>query len=269
VKGKIIGLIGGSGLYELSNIKNKEETLVQTKFGPACLALGTLSNCEIAFLARHGSSHDLLPNMINYRANLLAFKQLKVEAIISTTVVGVIQPDVPLAKPIIFDDFFFPDNRLPTGETCTIFTEAGALERGHFIFDTPFSPEIKNKLIEVTDSLNISLIKEGIYACLTGPRFNSKVEIKWLQKLGITAISQTCGPEIVLAGELEIPYQLIGFGIDYANGVAATPTPVDELNKNLAESTRIFQMILEKALETNFSNIRSTGFVYRFESEKK
>jgi 5'-methylthioadenosine phosphorylase len=106
-------------------------------------------------------------------------------------------------------------------------------------------------------------IKDAVYAHVNGPRFNTKPEIRALQAHA-SFVSQTAGPEVVLAGELEIPIALLGIGVDYANGVSDLPTPIEVLRLNLINSKGVFLSILEKLID-NFKEPRFSGFIYRFD----
>ncbi|MGD9347898.1 MAG: MTAP family purine nucleoside phosphorylase [Candidatus Aminicenantes bacterium] len=254
-----LAIISGSGFYDFPWLEKPKEKTTETSFGKASVWLGRVKQKRIAFIPRHRPGHTLLPNMINFRANLLALKELDVKAIVSTTVCGVLDVSLPLAKPIVFSDLYFPDNRLPDGEICSIFSEEDAPERGHFLFDRPFSDELRQQLIDASEDP----IDDAVYAHVNGPRFNTKPEIRSLQRCA-SFISQTAGPEVILAGELEIPIALLGFGVDYANGVSDIPTPVEILRLNLVNSKGVFLSILEKLIE-NFKQPRFAGFIYRFD----
>jgi 5'-methylthioadenosine phosphorylase len=254
-----LAIISGSGFYDFPGLEEPEEKTIKTSFGRAPVWVGHVSHRQIAFIARHGLRHSHLPNMINFRANLLALKKLDVKAIISTTICGVLDVSLPLAKPVVFSDLYFPDNRLPSGEICSIFNEKGAPGRGHFIFDRPFSDELRQQLIDASQAP----IRDAVYAHVNGPRFNSKPEIRAFQSHA-SFISQTAGPEVVLAGELEIPIALLGFGVDYANGVSDAPTPIEVLRSNLIKSKGVFLSILEKLIK-DFKEPLYTGFIYRFD----
>jgi len=254
-----LAIISGSGFYDFPGLEDPEEQKIETPFGKASVWVGHVSQRQIAFIARHGLGHTFLPNLINFRANLWALKKLEAKAIVSTTICGVLDVSLPLAKPVVFSDLYFPDNRLPNGEICSIFNKNGAPDRGHFIFDQPFSEELRQQLINVSEDP----IRDTVYAHVNGPRFNSKPEIRALQSHA-SFLSQTAGPEIVLAGELEMPIALLGFGVDYANGVSAVPTPIEVLRLNLIKSKDVFLSILEK-LTKDFKEPRYTGFIYRFD----
>lgn len=256
-----VAIISGTGFYALSGLERGENIKVSTKFGEATIRRGVFEDLEIAHISRHGEGHTKLPNLINHRANLMALKELDTKAIVGTTVCGVLNSSIPLAEIAVFKDLYFPENRLPNGEICTVYDEEGHRLRGHYIFDRPFSEDLRSQLIAAAESP----ITDAVYAHANGPRFNSKPEIRMFQEYA-TFVSQTAGPEAVLAGELEIPYALLGFGVDYANGVTEEPTPVEVLAQNLEKSRTAFLEVITKFLG-NFKRPRFEGFIYRFDSE--
>ncbi|OIO86619.1 MAG: phosphorylase [Candidatus Aquicultor secundus] len=262
----MIGVITGSGLYKLKDLELKEEKTITTPFGEAEVSLGSIDGKDVAFIARHGRNHELLPNMINYRANIFALKETGVCAIIATSVMGVVDRLLGLGRVILFDDLYFPENRLPNGEICTMFTAPGGPERAHYIFSSPFSSYIRGLAAKAAADLNINHLDGGTYGHVNGPRFNSKAEIRSLQSARVTAISQTCGPEAVLSGELEIPYQLIGFGVDYANGVSPKPTPIEVLDSNLSLAATVLPKLIKHTIQSlNLDEIGFDGILYKFE----
>jgi 5'-methylthioadenosine phosphorylase len=254
-----LAIISGTGFYDFPGLEEEESLRIETRYGDALIKKGAVEGKKIAFIARHGKGHSILPNMINYRANLAALKELRTKAIVATTVCGVLDPSIPLAKLAVFDDLYFPDNRFPDGEACTIYEERGEKSRGHYIFDKPFSEELRQQLIAAAERP----LTSAVYAHANGPRFNTKSEIKMLQNYA-SFVSQTAGPEIVLAGELEIPYALLGFGVDYANGVKREPTPIEELRENLKKSKMVFVNALKELIK-KYSAPMFSGYIYRFE----
>jgi 5'-methylthioadenosine phosphorylase len=254
-----LAIISGTGFYDFPGLEEEESLRIKTRYGDASIKKGAVEGKKIAFIARHGKGHSILPNMINYRANLAALKELRTKAIVATTVCGVLDPSIPLAKLAVFDDLYFPDNRFPDGEACTIYEERGEKSRGHYIFDKPFSEELRQQLIAAAERP----LTSAVYAHANGPRFNTKSEIKMLQNYA-SFVSQTAGPEIVLAGELEIPYALLGFGVDYANGVKREPTPIEELRENLKKSKMVFVNALKELIK-KYSAPMFSGYIYRFE----
>jgi 5'-methylthioadenosine phosphorylase len=254
-----LAIISGSGFYDFPGLEKEDDRILKTRFGNASVKTGQLEGREVAFLARHGNRHSILPNMINHRANLMALKELGTKAIVATTVCGVLDPDIPLARLVVFDDLYFPENRLPNGEMCSIYNDEGDKSKGHYIFEKSFSEDLRQQLIAVSEDP----ITNAVYAHANGPRFNSQAEIRMMSHYA-SFVSQTAGPEAVLAGELEIPYALLGFGVDYANGVKEEPTPIDVLDENLKNSKEVFSTVIRKALES-FEVPQFTGFIFRFE----
>lgn len=254
-----LAVISGTGFYDFPSLEKGEVKEIKTRFGKVSVKTGTLLGRKIIHLARHGKHHKILPNMINYRANILALKALETKAIIGTTVCGVLDPDISLGKLVVFSDLYFPENRLPGGELCTVYERAGDKRRGHYMFSSPFSESLRSLIIGATKEA----ITDAVYAHVNGPRFNSKSEISML-RTHASFISQTAGPEIVLAGELEIPYALLGFGVDYGNGIKDVPTPLEVLEKNIKKSKNVFFSVVERAIK-HYKKPEFDGFVYRFE----
>lgn len=258
-----IGIIGGTNAdfaFDWS-----EDRAIETRWGSAEVSVAAAGDAEVLFVRRHGRGHARLSSSVDHRANIAALHAAGAQAIVATTVCGIVDPAVPLGQATVFDDLFFPDNRLPCGAPCTFFDAPGEAGRGHYIFGSPFSPALRNALLDSARAEQIAVRDAGTYASMLGPRFNTRTEIAWLGSLGVSGVSQTAGPEAVLAGELELPYALIGFGVDYANGVMAEPTSVDELNENLVASRAIFNAIAAGAIGRISGPTFDTGFVYRFE----
>ncbi|CAN5514187.1 MAG: MTAP family purine nucleoside phosphorylase [Actinomycetota bacterium] len=256
-----IGVITGSGTYEMP--VEFEPHTVETRFGEAEVAVFEHGGWTVGGVVRHGKGHRHLPHTIEHRANLAALEKLGAKAVLATTSVGAVD-GVP-GKTVIFDDLHFPENRLPNGEPCTIFTEPGEPGRGHLIAVEPFSPKLREKMKLAADDLGIEADIGGVYAHTNGPRFETASEIRALKNLGVAATSQTCGPEAVLAGELEMPYALAGFPVNYATGLAE-PEPKEELDRLLGLSAETLPRLLFKTIETLEESDLSFehGYVYRF-----
>ena len=178
--------------------------------------------------------------------------------------VGGVDPGLDLGTLIVFDDLFFPSNRLPSGEPCTLFTTAGAAGRGHWIFDRPFAEGVREGVIAAAAEAGLSARGDGVYGHVDGPRLNSAPEIAALAAAGVAAVSQTGGPETVLAGEAELPFCLVGFVTDHANGVMSEPTPAAVLGRLLSESAPAFTALLSAAAPRIAADPGPpAGFVYR------
>ena len=259
-----VGIITGSGIYQLPGDSGLRS--VKNRFGESEVAVAEVGPWTVGSISRHRRGHHHLPHTIPHQANLLALKQFGARAILATSAVGAVDPNVRLGHPILFDDLFFPENLLPNGAPCTIFTEPGDPERGHLIQDQPFAPPLRRKMELAAASLGLEVVVGGTYGHVNGPRFNTRAEIRWLKNIGVTAVSQTCGPEVVLAGELELPYLLVGFPVNYTTGIAQ-PESKGELDRLLALSTRVLpQLVLRTVAMLEEADLTfGHGYVYRVE----
>ena len=257
-----VGIVTGSGIYRLPG--GTELRRVETRFGTAEVTVSEVGLWRVGSISRHGEGHRHLPHTIPYRANFAALKMLGARAVLATTAVGAVDPGVRLGRPILFDDLFFPSNLLPSGEPCTVFTEPGDPERGHLIQDAPFAPRLVRKMEIAARSLGLEVSVGGVYGHTNGPRFETKAEIRWLGAAGVAAVSQTCGPEAVLAGELGLPYGLVGFPVNYATGVSE-PEPKEVLERLLALSTEVLTRLVLRTVEVLKQEDLSYdhGYVYR------
>jgi purine nucleoside phosphorylase len=262
-----VGLITGTGTYRLPGLDEQGDEEVATPWGDARVTRGRLGDVEVAHLSRHGVGHARLSNHVAHRANVAALRSLGADAVLAVTVCGAVDPGVELGSLIVFDDLHFTANRLADGSLCTLYDEPGDRRRGHWIFDRPFSPDLRRVLLDSAVRAGTPARDGGCYGHVDGPRFNSRAEIRGLASCGVTAVSQTAGPEAVLCGEAELPYALLGYATDYANGVSADPTPVDELLRRIAASTDAFARVVAEALPALARGPRPAppGTVYRFE----
>ena len=263
-----IGVITGSGTYALPGFADSEPLSLETPFGGCSLTRGSYGGIEAIHISRHGPGHVRLSNQVDHRANIWALKELGATAAIGCTACGAVDPTLELGSLVVFDDLHFPSNRLPDGSLCTFFVEPGDPRRGHWILHGgPFSAEVRSALVAAAAQTGHSARDGGTYGHVDGPRFNTPSEIAQLAACGVTAVSQTAGPETVLCGELGLPFGLIGFVTDYANEVRpGDPTPVAKLIELMGTSTAIFGDVLKAALPAlEASAPEPAGTVYRFE----
>jgi purine nucleoside phosphorylase len=260
-------VITGSGTYALEALDSPRVREVRTRFGAAVVTEGRLAGVDVVHLARHGEGHVRLSSHVNHRANLLALKEAGVDAILAATVCGAVDASIALGSLIVFDDLHFLANRLPDGSLCSLHAE-GQSGRGHWIFERPFSEPLRRALLAGAAAAGQPVRDGGCYGHVDGPRFNSRSEIRMLAQCGVSAVSQTAGPETVLAGEAEIPYGLIGYATDYANGVEEEPTPVSELIRLIGASSETFARALDGAvaeLARDPAPVPPTGTHFRFD----
>jgi purine nucleoside phosphorylase len=263
-----VGIITGSGTNALPDFAGSEATVVDTPYGQASVTKGSYAGVDALHVSRHGAGHARLSNHVTHRANIWALKELGASAVVGCTACGAVDATVPLGSLIVFDDLHFISNRLPDGSICTFFVEAGDSARGHWILHGgPFSEGIRAALVAAAAEAGHEARDGGTYGHVDGPRFNTPTEIAQLAACGVTAVSQTAGPETVLCGELELPFALVGFATDYANEVVpGEPTPVATLIELMGRSTDVFADLLRGALpRLGATPPIAAGTVYRFE----
>jgi purine nucleoside phosphorylase len=261
-----VGVLTGTGTYVLPGAGLGSVDKAITVYGDVAVTRYDLGGVEALHVSRHGEGHARLSNHVTHRANVLALKRLGAEAIVAVTVCGAVDPSVPLGSLLVFDDLHFLANRLADGSLCTLHDEPGAPLRGHWIFEEPFSDGVRQALLAGSREAGVPARDGGCYGHVDGPRFNTRAEIRSLALAGVTAVSQTAGPETVLAAEAEIPYALLGYATDYANGVKDEATPVEELLRLIGASTDVFASVLSRALPQLARHApKPPGVNYRFE----
>jgi len=242
-----IGIIGGSGLYKMEALQDVEEVQVDTPFGAPsdALIVGTLEETRVAFLARHGRNHTLLPSELPFRANVYAMKQLGVEYIISASAVGSLKEE---AKPL---DMVVPDQFIDRtkNRTSTFFGEGIV---AHIAFADPVCHQLAGVVAEAIASLNLSdvtLHRGGTYVCMEGPAFSTKAESQLYRSWGATVIGMTNLPEAKLAREAEIAYATLALVTDYdcwhPNHDSVT---VEMVIANLQRNAKNAQMVIQETV---------------------
>jgi 5'-methylthioadenosine phosphorylase len=205
-----IGIIGGSGLYQMSGLSDAREIKVKTPFGDPsdAIAVGTLEGKRVAFLARHGHGHRILPSEINYRANIYAMKLLGVERIISVSAVGSLQEEL---KP---GEFVVPDQFVDR----TKLRESTFFGRGlvaHVTFDKPTCGQMSGVLADASAHCDVNVHRRGTYVCIEGPQFSTLAEAHVHRQLRFEIIGMTNVTEAKLAREAEICYGSLAMVTDY------------------------------------------------------
>jgi len=236
---RLIGIIGGSGLYKLPGIEQVREVRIATPFGKPSDAyvLGQVEGRRVAFLARHGRGHVISPSELNFRANIYGFKKLGVERILSVSAVGSLREDyqpMDMALPTQF----FDRTRL---RVSTFF--GGGLV-AHISFDTPVCPVLVEVLEQGCAGLGVRCHKGGTYVCMEGPAFSTKAESNLYRSWGMDVIGMTSLQEAKLAREAEICYATLAMVTDYdcwhPEHEAVTVNQVLEyLSRNVENSQKI------------------------------
>ncbi len=207
----VIGVIGGSGLYEIEGLSDVSQVEVDTPFGKPSdtLITGTLDGVQMVFLPRHGRGHRLLPSEVPYRANIHAMKQLGVERIISVSAVGSMREEIVPGHIVIPDQFF---DRTQGKRASTFFGEGVA---GHVQFADPVCGDLSAILAQAATEVGATVHKGGTYLCIEGPNFSTRAESNIYRSWGVDIIGMTNLPEARLAREAEICYGTVALATDY------------------------------------------------------
>lgn len=238
-----IGILGGTGLYEIEGIKNIEEVDLKTPFGKTSDAfiIGLLEGKRVAFLSRHGRGHRILPLEINYRANIYGFKMLGVERVISVSSVGSLKNEIR-PKDIVLSDQFFDRTRRKS----SFFGEGIA---AHIGFAQPVCPELSNLLFDVGNKLGLRIHQGGTYICIEGPSFSCKGESNIYRLWGCDVIGMTSATEAKLCREAEICYATMNLVCDYdVWHEAEEPVSIEMILDNMKKNINNAKSIIRKAL---------------------
>jgi 5'-methylthioadenosine phosphorylase len=236
-----IGIIGGSGLYSMAGLKDTREIRVKTPFGEPsdAIVVGTLEGKRVAFLARHGRGHRILPSEINFRANICAMKQLGVERIISVSAVGSLQEDLRPGEFLVADQFVDrTKNRVST------FFGGGLV--AHVAFDKPTCPQVSAALGDASERCSVTVHRRGTYVCIEGPQFSTLAEAHVHRQLRFEVIGMTNVTEAKLAREAELCYATIAMITDYDcwhqehESVTATQI-IATLNQNAENAQKVLR----------------------------
>jgi 5'-methylthioadenosine phosphorylase len=260
-----IGIIGGSGLYKMDALKDVEEVRVDTPFGSPsdALILGTVDGTQVAFLARHGRNHTLLPSELPFRANIYAMKQLGVEYLISASAVGSLKEE---AKPL---DMVVPHQFIDrTKNRVSTFFGEGIV--AHIAFGDPVCQNLAGVLADAIASLNlpdVCLHRGGTYVCMEGPAFSTKAESHLYRSWGATVIGMTNLPEAKLAKEAEIAYATLALVTDYDcwhsdHDSVTVEMVIANLQRNAVNAQKVIQETVRRLSENPPSSDAHSALKY-------
>jgi len=207
----VVGVIGGSGLYEIEGLADVKEVRLKTPFGDPSDAYitGTLNGVQMVFLPRHGRGHRLLPSEVNYRANIYGMKTLGVKQIISVSAVGSMKEEIVPGHIVIPDQFFDRTQ----GKRASTFFGNGVV--GHVQFADPICPGLSQQVAAAAKTAGATVHKGGTYICIEGPNFSTRAESNIYRSWGVDIIGMTNIPEARLAREAEICYATVALATDY------------------------------------------------------
>jgi 5'-methylthioadenosine phosphorylase len=240
-----IGIIGGSGLYDMAELTDREERHVSTPFGDPSSAyiVGTLRGKRVAFLARHGPGHRLMPGELNFRANIFGFKLLGVEFVLSASAVGSLKEEYrPLD--LVIPDQFFDRTR---GRVSTFF---GRGLVAHVGFAHPFCAPLSDVVFEAARASSATVHKGGTYVCMEGPQFSTLAESRLYRAWGMDIIGMTNLQEAKLAREAEMCYTTVALVTDYDSWHPNhDEVTVDMIIANLTQNAKTAQQVIAGAVD--------------------
>ena len=242
-----IGIIGGSGLYEIDGLHQVKRVTLATPFGSPSspVVLGELDGVRVAFLSRHGRGHRLSPSEINYRANVYALKAIGVRRVISVSAVGSMKDSV---KP---GDVVLPDQFIDlTKRRFSTFFEGGVV--AHVAFGDPVCASLATSLLGAGRSVGATVHQGGTYLCMEGPQFSTKAESNLYRQWGVSVIGMTNMPEAKLAREAELCYATVALVTDYdcwheIEGPVTVEAILATLCANVALAKRLLRAAVKSA----------------------
>jgi len=206
----MIGVIGGSGIYNLDNFEIKANETIDTPFGAPSdkVMLGSLNGAELAFIPRHGQGHRLLPHEVPYRANVFALKKLGAKALISVSAVGSMRQEIHPGDILIPDQFI--DRTM--GRASTFFGDGLV---GHVSVSDPVSPTLVSHFSSIIKETDVKCHTNGTYVCIQGPAFSTRAESELYRDWNVHVIGMTACPEFKLAREAQLHYMTLALVTDY------------------------------------------------------
>ena len=238
-----IGIIGGSGLYDIEGIENIENVKLDTPFGSPSgeFTLGRLKGREVVFLPRHGKGHKILPSELNYRANIYGMKKLGVERIISVSAVGSLKEEI---KP---QDFLLPDQFVDRTNQARRTTFFGQGIVAHIGFAEPICPTLRKKLFQSAKELGLNIHPKGTYLNMEGPAFSTRAESHLYKSWGMDVIGMTNMPEARLCREAQICYVSLTMVTDYdcwhtEEETVSADLIIQNMRKNVQNAKRLIKL---------------------------
>ncbi|MFH0932911.1 MAG: S-methyl-5'-thioadenosine phosphorylase [Nitrospirota bacterium] len=236
-----IGVVGGSGLYNIPGLTITDYKKISTPFGDPSdtYMIGEFSGREVVFLPRHGLKHHIPPHKINYRANIWGFKELGVERIISISAVGGIGSEIKPGMIVIPDQIV----DMTKGRDSTFYDGDEVV---HIDFTEPYCPELRESVFRAGKQSGVELRKSGTYVCVNGPRLETRAEIKMFLNLEIDIVGMTAMPETVLAREAELCLAGVAVVTNYAAGITKKKLTTTEVTETMRGATKRVGNLLEK-----------------------
>ena len=243
-----LGIIAGTGFYDLGALEDPRERSVTTEFGDARVTTGSWHGIPVVFLTRHGAGHSVPPHLVNYRANIRALADLGVRDVVAVNVTGSIDPDLAPGDLLVLDDFLDLTRQRPV----TFFDGTTAEGVVHTDVLEPYHPEIRREILQAASAAGRPVRDGGVYACFEGPRFETRAEIRLARLAGADVAGMTGVPEVTLAAEAGLRYAAVSLVVNPASGVGDSDVPItmEEIDAVLKTSAADVLAVLDELVRT-------------------
>lgn len=243
-----LGIIAGTGFYDLDALDGAHERTVGTTFGPARVTEGTWHGLPVVFLTRHGAGHTVPPHLVDYRANVRALADLGVRDVVAVNVVGGIDPDLAPGDLLCLEDFLDLTRQRPL----TFHDGSGPGGVVHVDVTEPYHPALRRELLDAAAAVGRPMRDGGVYACFEGPRFETRAEIRLARLAGADVAGMTGVPEVTLAAEAGLRYAAVALVVNPAAGVgeAGETIAMAEIEAVLAASRDHVLAVLDDLVHT-------------------
>lgn len=244
-----MGVIGGSGIYDIPGVEISDLVTLSTPYGDPSDAyrIGKAAGTNIAFLPRHGSKHHIQPHKINYRANIWGFRELGVKKILSVGASGGISRNLEPGGIAVLDQII----DLTSGRQSTFYDDDEVV---HVDFTEPFCPDLRSQILGAAKESGIQAAGKATYICVNGPRLETAAEIRAFSLLGADLVGMTAMPEAVLARELEICFAGISVVTNYAAGITGKKLTSTEVIESMKDSAVQVKALLKVFFSRDLSS---------------
>lgn len=233
-----LGIIGGTGVYDLPVLEHEDEDVVRTEYGAVRIQRatyrsrgGTGRDVSVSFVARHGVGHTLPPHRINYHANVRALKKVGADWVLATTAVGSLLPDIHPGELVLLDQFVdFTRTRQYT------YFDGGPEGVRHTDMTYPYNEALRQMILLVARERGIDLRPRGTYFCTEGPRFETAAEVRMFGDLGGDVVGMTNVPEVILANEAGLRYAAVSLVTNHGAGISDAPLTHEEVYEVMEEN---------------------------------
>lgn len=241
----MLGLIVGTGAEHLAGSATTTVCNVETPYGSVTLQTGTLEGTAVALLRRHGFAGNVAPHRVNYRANVLALKELGVRTIVATAATGSLRQDWPPGTFAVPDQFLDQTSGRPSS-----FYESEEAVPVHIDVTEPYCPRLRGELLQAAAMTGCEAAEGATYVCVNGPRFETAAEIRMFRSWGGDLVGMTGVPEVVLAREAEMCYATVAIVTNYAAGISPMPLSHSEVLETMRSRQRDLHKLLTHLAST-------------------